>query len=49
MDGKNLAVDAVALAVYAVVANPAVTGIALHEWLGLGLKYLPLRPAGDEA
>ena len=37
MDGKNLAVDAVALAVYAVVANPAVTGIALHEWLGLGL------------
>ncbi len=37
MDGKNLAVDAAALAVYAVVANPAVTGIALHEWLGLGL------------
>ena len=40
MDGKNLAVDAVALAVYAVVANPAVTGIALHEWLGLGALLL---------
>lgn len=34
---KNLAIDAVALAVYLVVANPALTGIGAHEWLGLGL------------
>lgn len=37
MDRKNLAVDVVALAVYLVVANPALTGIGLHEWLGLGV------------
>ncbi|RDB62765.1 hypothetical protein C1878_06950 [Gordonibacter sp. 28C] len=34
---KNLIVDVVALAVYAIVANPAITGVALHEWAGLGL------------
>ena len=34
---KNLAIDAVALAVYLVVANPALTGIGAHEWLGLGV------------
>ena len=34
---KNFAVDIAALAVYAVAANPAVTGIGLHEWIGLGL------------
>lgn len=34
---KNIAIDMVALAVYLVVANPAITGIGLHEWLGLGL------------
>lgn len=36
MDRRNLAVDLVALAVYLVAANPAITGIGLHEWLGLG-------------
>lgn len=36
MDGKNLAIDVVALVAYLVVANPALTGIGLHEWLGLG-------------
>ena len=33
---KNLAVDAVALLVYAVAANPALAGIGLHEWVCLG-------------
>lgn len=33
---RNLAVDAVVLVAYAAVANPALTGIGLHEWLGLG-------------
>ena len=37
MDKRNLAIDAVALIGYLVVANPAVTGIGLHEWLGLGI------------
>ncbi|WP_080799119.1 DUF4405 domain-containing protein [Arabiibacter massiliensis] len=37
MDKRNLAIDLVALAVYLVVANPAITGIGLHEWLGLGV------------
>ncbi|MDR1014914.1 MAG: DUF4405 domain-containing protein [Coriobacteriales bacterium] len=30
-------IDLVAAAVYVVAANPAVTGLALHEWLGLGV------------
>ncbi len=34
---KNLIVDIAALLIYAVVANPAFTGIGLHEWLGLGV------------
>lgn len=34
---KNLVVDAVALAAYLVVANPALTGVGVHEWLGIGL------------
>ena len=37
MDKRNLAIDAAALAIYLVVANPALTGIGVHEWLGLGL------------
>ncbi|WP_080799153.1 DUF4405 domain-containing protein [Arabiibacter massiliensis] len=37
MDKRNLAIDLAALAVYLVVANPAITGIGLHEWLGLGV------------
>lgn len=43
MDGrKNLAIDAVALVVYLVVANPALTGISAHEWLGLGFLLVLL-------
>lgn len=34
---KNLVIDVVALIVYAIVANPSITGISLHEWLGLGV------------
>lgn len=37
MDKRNLAIDAIALIIYLVVANPVVTGIGLHEWLGLGM------------
>lgn len=37
MDKKNLAIDALALAAYLVVATPALTGIVLHEWLALGV------------
>lgn len=33
---KSLIVDAVVLVIYAVAANPAVTGVGVHEWLGLG-------------
>ncbi|WP_172136251.1 DUF4405 domain-containing protein [Adlercreutzia sp. ZJ473] len=33
---RLLTVDAVVLVAYVIVANPAVTGIALHEWLGFG-------------
>lgn len=33
---KNLAIDVVALLVYLIVANPALTGIGVHEWLGFG-------------
>lgn len=36
MDRKNLAVDVLALVVYAAAANPALTGVGLHEWIGLG-------------
>ena len=37
MDKKNLAIDVAALAVFLAVANPALTGIGVHEWLGLGM------------
>lgn len=37
MGKKNLAIDAVVLALYLVAANPALTGIGIHEWLGLGV------------
>jgi len=33
---KILFVDAVVLVVYALAANPAVTGVSAHEWLGIG-------------
>lgn len=36
-DKINLIVDAAALIAYLVVANPAWTGIGLHEWLGVGV------------
>ncbi len=37
VDKRNLAVDAIALVVYLVVANPALTGIGVHEWISLGI------------
>ena len=37
MGKANALVDSVALVVYAIAANPVVTGLALHEWLGLGI------------
>lgn len=37
MDKRNIAIDVVALVVYAVAANPAFTGINVHEWLSLGV------------
>ena len=37
MDRKSLAVDATCLLVYLVAANPAVTGIGIHEWVGIGV------------
>ena len=37
MDRKSLAVDATCLLVYLVAANPAVTGIGVHEWVGIGV------------
>jgi hypothetical protein len=33
----NLVIDVVALAAYLVAANPAITGLAVHEWISLGL------------
>lgn len=38
--GKVLAVDAAALAAYVVVSLPQATGVAAHEWLGLGVALL---------
>ena len=37
MDGRNLSIDVAALVVYLVAANPAVTGVGVHEWLGFGV------------
>ena len=34
---KYLIIDAVALVLYLVVANPVLIGIVVHEWLALGL------------
>jgi len=34
---RNAIVDVVALLVYLIVANPSITGIAIHEWLGIAL------------
>ncbi|MDO4290899.1 MAG: DUF4405 domain-containing protein [Eggerthellaceae bacterium] len=38
--GKMLIVDAAALAAYVVVSLPQATGVAVHEWLGLGVALL---------
>lgn len=40
MERKNLVVDVAALAAYAAVANPALTGVGVHEWISLGLVVL---------
>ena len=37
MDGRNLSIGVAALVVYLVAANPALTGVGAHEWLGLGV------------
>ena len=37
MDGRNLSIDVAALVVYLAAANPALTGVGVHEWLGLGV------------
>ena len=37
---RDLAVDAAVLAAYAAAANPALTGVGVHEWLGLGALLL---------
>lgn len=34
---KSIAVDAIALVVYLIVSLPSLTGVAFHEWLGVGL------------
>lgn len=34
---RNIVIDAVALLVYMLVSFPALTGIPVHEWMGLGL------------
>lgn len=50
MDMKRcLLVDAVALVVYALVANPALTGIPFHEWAGLGVFVVFLVHAAQHA
>ena len=53
---RMLIVDALALALYLVVSLPALTGIGLHEWLGLGVglallvhQAVQVPVAGDEA
>jgi hypothetical protein len=35
--GNRLIVDILAAVVYLVAANPAITGIAVHEWVSVGL------------
>ena len=37
---RRLAFDGAVLAVYALAANPAVTGVPVHEWAGLGALVL---------
>ena len=42
MKTSNLVLDAAALAVYLLVANPVVTGVSVHEWIALGLIVILL-------
>lgn len=42
MKKSALIVDAIALVVYLLAANPSITGIPLHEWLGLGIVVVLL-------
>ncbi len=50
MDAKKaLAIDAAALATYLVAANPSLTGIGSHEWLGLGASAVLLAHAAAGA
>lgn len=37
---RRLSFDATTLVVYAVSANPAITGVSVHEWVGLGAVVL---------
>lgn len=37
MSERGLAISIVVLAIYILAANPMITGLAVHEWLGLGL------------
>lgn len=39
---KALILDAALLLIYAAAANPSVTGVPVHEWLGVGLVLLVL-------
>ena len=39
-NSHNLMVDVVALVVYLVVANPVFTGLAIHEWLSIGIFFV---------
>ena len=39
-DKRMLLADVVILGVYAIAANPSITGVPFHEWLGLGITVL---------
>lgn len=34
---RDLIVDAIALLIYLVAANPAITGLPIHEWVSIGV------------
>jgi hypothetical protein len=34
---SNLVIDVIVLVIYLIAANPLITGLALHEWLSLGV------------
>jgi hypothetical protein len=37
---QSLVVDVIAAAVYLIAANPAITGLAIHEWVSLGVLFV---------